>query len=119
MKGLPSSKKVNFLDRGDSRISEALLIDNNFNDTNNTSIQNTTVDSIVSVEGFDAPLINCWFIWKYICTHTWLLLNPFRLHVPVYINDFSTTCAYSEPCQTPKMERFADIVNGFQSLTIL
>ena len=59
MKDWPSSKKVNFLDRGDSRISEALL---NFNDTNNTSIQNTTVDSIVSVEGFDAPLINCWFI---------------------------------------------------------
>ena len=28
------------------------------------------------------------------------------------------TEAYSEFCQTPKMERFAEIVNGYQSLTI-
>ena len=26
--------------------------------------------------------------------------------------------AYSEPCQTSKMERFAKIIIGFQSLTI-
>ena len=41
-----------------------------------------------------------------------------RLCVNVRLIDKTDTMAYSEPCQTSKMERFTKIVNCLKSLTI-
>ena len=82
----------NVLSGNDPKNSDTLLFGiSSFNDTQNTSILNTTIYYILSSKRFDVPLSNFWFVLKHLCIENMsfkfynLIVNSFTKFLPYYI----------------------------------
>ena len=95
----------NVLSGSDSRISETLLFGiSSFNDTENTSFLNTTIDYILSTKRFDVPFTNFLFVLKHPYIENmsfkfyFLIVKSFIKFLP-YLYYWFKHIAFTLPCR--------------------